>query len=116
MVRYLEVTVCEVPQASPPKVRAAYRQAPGEERPPYSTVTVLARFRGWSTVAAQARDSVGEQLERHDGERGLQERMRARHVDDVVRVVLDVLVAVGRDRDHLGAARRVSWMFETTLS
>ena len=54
--------------------------------------------------AAQAGDAVGEQLQRYDGQHGLQERRRARDVDDVVRVVLDVLVAVRRDRDHVGAA------------
>ena len=44
--------------------------------------------------AAQPRDPVGEQLQRHDGEHRLQERRRARDVDHVVGVVLDVLVAV----------------------
>src|SRR5262249_47903950 len=33
--------------------------------------------------AAQARDAVGEQLQRHDRERSLQERRRPRDVDDV---------------------------------
>src|SRR2546427_12662981 len=54
--------------------------------------------------AAEAGDPVREQLERHDGERRLEERRRARHVDHVVRVVLDVLVAVGGDRDDVRAA------------
>src|SRR2546430_7878315 len=53
----------------------------------------------------QAGESVGEELERHDRERRLEERVRARHVDHVVGVVLDVLVAVGRDRDHVRAPR-----------
>src|SRR5205823_8021018 len=55
--------------------------------------------------AAEARDSVGEQLERQYGERGLEEGGSPRHVDHVVGVVLDVLVPVGRDRDHVRAAR-----------
>src|SRR3954453_12071355 len=55
--------------------------------------------------AAQSRDAVGEKLKRDHGERGLEEVRRPRHVDHVVGVVLDVLVAVGRDRDHMRAAR-----------
>ena len=73
----------------------------------YSTVTVFARLRGWSTLqAAQARDPVREQLQRQRREHGLEERRRLRHVDHVVRVVLDVLVALGRDRDHVRARGR----------
>src|ERR687888_401353 len=52
----------------------------------------------------QARDSVGEQLQRQRGQDGLEKGGRSRDEDDVVRVMLDVLVAVGRDRDHVGAA------------
>ena len=71
----------------------------------YSTVTVFARLRGSVDVGpAQARDAVREQLERQRREHRLEERRRLRDVDHVVRVVLDVLVAVGRDRDHVGAA------------
>src|SRR5918996_721291 len=54
--------------------------------------------------AAQPRDPVGEQLEGQRGEDRLEERRRLRHVDDVVGVVLDVLVPVRRDRDHVRAA------------
>src|SRR5215471_4369584 len=55
--------------------------------------------------AAQPRDPVGQQLQRNHGERCLEEVRSARHVDHIVGVVLDVLVAVGRDRDHVRAAR-----------
>ncbi len=55
--------------------------------------------------AAQPGNAIGEQLQGEDRERGLQERRGPRHVDDVVSVVLDVLVAVGGDCDDLGAAR-----------
>ena len=65
---------------------------------------------------AQARDPIREELQREDREHDLQEGRRLRDVDDVVRVVLDVLVAVRRDRDDVGAAGRTSWMFETILS
>src|SRR3954454_6689735 len=54
--------------------------------------------------AAQPRDAIGEELERDHRERRLEEVRRPRHVDHVVGVVLDVLVAVGRDRDHVRAA------------
>src|SRR5919108_419996 len=43
--------------------------------------------------AAQAGDPVGEQLQRHDRQHGLQEGRRPRDVDHVICVVLDVLVA-----------------------
>src|SRR3989442_6384710 len=46
---------------------------------------------------AQSGDPVRKELQRQHREHRLQEGGRARHVDDVVRVVLDVLGAVGRD-------------------
>jgi len=80
-------------------------------------VTVLARLpRLIDVEAAQASDTVGEKLQRQNRQNRLQVLVRLGDVDDIVGVVLNVLVAVGGDGDHLGARARVSWMFETTLS
>ena len=66
---------------------------------------------------AQPRDAIREELERQDRQCRLQERRRLRHVDHVVRVVLDVLVARRIAIAMTCAPRaRVSWMFETILS
>ena len=72
----------------------------------YSTVTVLARLRGWSTFRPRRRAiRYARSCSGNDGEHSLEKGGRARHVDDVVGVVLDVLVAVRRDRDHVRSAR-----------
>src|SRR5262245_54381105 len=54
---------------------------------------------------AQTCNLVSEQLKRKNGEHRLEQRLRTRHEDHVVGVVLDGLVADGRDGDHLRAAR-----------
>src|SRR6266498_3427359 len=51
--------------------------------------------------AAQPGDPIREELEREHREDGLQERRRLGHVDHLIGVVLDVLVAVGRHGDHV---------------
>jgi len=77
------------------KNRRYVEPVPSRREGRYSTVTVFARFRGWSTFRPRSRrDPVGEQLERDERERGLQERRCPRDVDHVVGVMLDVLVAL----------------------
>ena len=71
----------------------------------YSTVTDLARLRGWSTsVPARDRHVVGEQLERDDREDRRERVVRVGHPADVVGEPLDLDVALGRDRDDAGVA------------
>src|SRR2546421_3156445 len=55
--------------------------------------------------ASEPRDAIREQLQRHDGEHRLQEGRSPRDVDDVVGVMLDVLVAVRRNRDYMCTPR-----------
>ncbi len=72
----------------------------------HSTVTVLARLRGWSTLSPRRRrDEVRQQLQRHDRQQWVQHPVRARHADHLVAVLADLEVALGRDADHAGAAR-----------
>ena len=72
----------------------------------YSTVTVLARLRGWSTFRPRWRAiAVGQQLQRDDGEDRLQHPVGGRHARSPHRrAARDRPVALGGDRDHVRAA------------
>src|SRR6266516_3236527 len=92
-------------------VRRGRAAAPRASRSVKPMVEVLLHRDGLGEVPrlvdvepAEPRDPVGEELKRDHGERCLEAVRRPRHVDNVVGVVRDVLVAVGRDRDHVGAA------------
>ena len=68
----------------PPRARMR-AGAPDGRR--YSTVTDLARLRGWSTSWPRAAAiSAGEHLQRHGGHQRRQQGRRTRHVDQVVGV------------------------------
>ena len=83
--------------------------AMGPAPPPrraHSTVTVLARFRGWSTFSPRRRAMwYASSCSGITASSGASIQSRARDLDHLVGVLGDLLVALGRDRDHPRAAR-----------
>jgi hypothetical protein len=83
----------------------------------HSTVTVLARLRGWSTLRpAPAGDAVGQELQRDDGEQGLEHPVGLRHADDLLGVLADRDVALRGDAMTCAPRARTSCMFDTSFS
>ena len=69
---------------------------------PYSTVTLLAKFRGLSTLQPRMTACViGQQLEGDHAEERLQAFSRLRDVHHVIRLPADLHVAFGGDGDDL---------------
>ena len=93
------------------------RGAGAELRRPdcYSTVTVFARLRGWSTFSPRSRAMrYASSCKAAQGARPAGGGVRG--CRDIICVMLDVLVPVGCDRDHLRAARPHLLDVETTFS
>ena len=80
------------------------RQAPRAERPRYSTVTVLARLRGWSTSGPRDGHVVRQELQRHDRQHRLG-HPSVRGIETTSSAYLATCRALGHHRDHVSAAR-----------
>ena len=84
----------------------------------HSTVTVLARLRGWSTLSPRSRAmSIREQLQRDHRQQRRQHPVGSRHPDHLVGVLRrSPRRPRSRSRSRLAPRARTSCMFEMTLS